>query len=179
MKDNTKLELSNDPFEDIDKKVDIIFRHQMLFSLYRSVPRDYGTGSLLGEVEVHMLSFIKDNPKILAKEIAELTYRTKSTVSLSLSKLENEGLIKQKINPKNKSERNLNITKKGIEVCRIHKEFDRKMTKEYIERLLKYCTPEEINGYYKVAKYRCDIFEDIIKEDLIKYKEWKKKEKNK
>lgn len=149
----------------LDEKIDIVFRHQMLFSLYRSIPRDYGMGILMSEVDVHTLGYIQENPGILAKKIAEMTYRSKGTVSLSLSKLEEQGLLEQRINPEKKSERNLYLTPAGEEVCRRHREYDRKVTCEYIMELLKHCTPEEINGFYKVSHYRCELFEDVIQRD--------------
>ncbi len=151
--------------DSLDKKIDIVFRHQMLFSLYRSIPRDYGMGVLMSEVDVHTLGYIQENPGILAKQIAEMTYRSKGTVSLSLSKLEEQGFLEQRINPEKKSERNLYLTPAGEEVCRRHREYDRKTTYNYIMELLKHCTPEEINGFYKVSHYRCELFEDVIQKD--------------
>ena len=49
----------------------------MLFSLYRSIPRDYGMDVLMSEVDVHTLGYIQEHPGILAKQIAEMTYRSK------------------------------------------------------------------------------------------------------
>ena len=159
----------------LDEKIDIVFRHQMLFSLYRSIPRDYGRGYLMSEVDVHTLGYIQENPGILAKQIAEMTYRSKGTVSLSLSKLEEQGLLEQRVNPKKKSERNLYVTPAGEEVCRRHREYDRKTTYAYIMDLLKHCTPEEINGFYKVSYYRCELFEDIIQNDRKIFEQDKKR----
>ena len=121
--------------DSLDKNIDIVFRHQMLFSLYRSIPRDYGMGVLMNEVDVHTLGYIQENPGILAKQIAEMTYRSKGTVSLSLSKLEEQGFLAQRVNPDKKSERNLYLTPAGEEVCRRHREYDRKTTCNYIMEL--------------------------------------------
>ena len=52
--------------DSLDKKIDIVFRHQMLFSLYRSIPRDYGMDVLMSEVDVHTLGYIQEHPGILA-----------------------------------------------------------------------------------------------------------------
>ncbi len=167
-----------DIFENLDEKIDIIFRHQMLFSLYRNIPRDYDVGYFMGELEAHILGFIATQPGIVAKEIVKLTYRTKGTISLSLTKLEEQGLIEQHVNPSNKSERNLYLTDKGKEFHKHHKEYDRRLTCDYILRLLEHCTPEEINGFFKVSHYRSDYFEEVIKEERQKYEAYKKKQKN-
>lgn len=167
----------NDIFENLDEKIGIIFRHQMLFSLYRSIPRDYDLGFFMSEVDIHTLGFIEAEPGIIAKKLAELTYRTKGTVSVIVSRLEKEGLIEQRVNPENKSERNLYITSKGQYVCKKHREYDRRITYNYMLKLLDYCTPEEINGFFKVTHYRSEFFEEIIKKERKKYKEYKKSEK--
>ena len=165
----------NDILSSLDEKVDIVFQHQMLFSLYRSIPRDYGMGFLMSEVDVHTLGYIQENPGILAKQIAEMIYRSKGTVSLSLTRLEEQGFLEQRVNPDKKSERNLYVTPAGEEVCNRHREFDRKITYGYIMELLKHCTPEEINGFYKVSHYRCELFKDIIQKDRKMFELDKKK----
>lgn len=162
-----------DILDNLDEKIDIIFRHQMLFSLYRAIPRDYGMG-YMSEVDVHTLGYIETNPGILAKRIAEMTYRSKGTVSLSLAKMEEKGLIEQRVNPDKKSERNLYLTEKGKEVCRVHREYDRRTTINYLLKLLQNCTPEEINGFFKVSRMRSDLFEDVIREERGKYELYKR-----
>nr|WP_325195743.1 MarR family transcriptional regulator [uncultured Oscillibacter sp.] len=169
----------SDILDNLDEKIDIVFRHQMLFSLYRSIPRDYGDGVFMSEVDVHMLGFIEDEPGIIAKKLADMTYRTKGTISSSLSRLEKDGYIEQRVNPENRSERNLFLTEKGMEVCRRHHEYDRKVTYGYILRLLEYCTPEEINGFFKVSHYRSDFFEDVIRDEKAKYEAYCREKRRK
>lgn len=168
----------NDIFDNLDEKIDIVFRHQMLFSEYRSIPRDYGLGFFMNEIDIHTLGFIDAEPGIIAKKLAQLTYRTKGTVSVIISRLEKEGFVKQVINPKNKSERKLFVTEKGAHVCKKHREYDRQVTCNYILKLLEYCTPEEINGFYKVSYYRSEFFEDVIKEEKQKFHQQKRKNKS-
>lgn len=176
---NTKYESGEiaSLLENLDEKVDIVFRHQMLFSLYRSIPRDYDLGFFMSEVDIHTLGFIEKEPGILAKKIARLTYRTKGTVSSILSRLEEGGFIEQRVNPENRSERNLFVTPKGAEVCRKHREYDRRVTYQYILRLLEYCTPEEIDGFFKVSHYRSEFFEETIEEEKAKYEAHKRERK--
>ncbi len=159
----------NDIFTNLDEKVDIVFRHQMLMSVYQSIPRDYNLGFFMSEVEIHALGFIRKEPGMTAKRLGKLTYRTKSTISAMVSHLEKEGFLEQRINPDNMRERNLFLTQKGEYVCIQHTAFDRSTTCSYLMEVAKYCTPEEINGYFKVTHCRSEYFEKVIAEEKEKY----------
>lgn len=164
----------NNMISDIDEKIGIVFRHQMLMSAYQSVPRDYDAGFFMSEIEVHSLGFIHENPGITAKQICKLTYRTKGTISSMLSHLEKEGFIEQRKNPDNMRERQLFLTEKGEYTCLQHQMYDRKMTCDYLMEVAKYCTPEEINGYFKVTHYRSEYFEKVLEREKTILKEIKK-----
>lgn len=159
----------NDIFTNLDEKVDIVFRHQMLMSVYQSIPRDYNLGYFMSEVEIHALGFIQKEPGMTAKRLGQLTYRTKSTISTMVTHLEKEGFLEQRINPSNLRERNLFLTQKGEFVCIQHTAFDRSTTCAYLMEAAKFCTPEEINGYFKVTHYRSEFFEKVIEEEKAKY----------
>ena len=167
---NLKNNDINNMISDIDEKVNIIFRHQMLMSEYQAIPRDYDLGYFMNEIEVHSINFIHDNPGITAKEICKLTYRTKGTISSMLSKLEIEGCIEQQKNPTNRRERLLFLTEKGEHIYQQHKSYDRKVTCDYLMEIAKYCTPEEINGFFKVTHYRSEYFEKKIETEKLAYK---------
>lgn len=161
-------------FEHLQEKVDIIFRYNMLMDQYQALPRDYGLGTYMSEVDVHSLSFIEKHPGMTAKELAQLTYRTKGTVSLMLSRLEADGFLEQRTNPKNLRERNLYLTPKGQFVCEQHAAYDRRVTISYLTEVAKHCTPEEIEGYYKVTHYRTEYFEKAMVEQKKAYTDYKK-----
>lgn len=160
----------NDMISDIDEKVNIIFRHQMLMSAYQSIPRDYDLGFFMSELEVHSLGFIENQPGITAKQICQLTYRTKGTISSMLSKLEKEGFIEQRKNPENLRERQLFLTEKGKYISKQHRAYDRKMTCDYLIEVAKHCTPEEINGFFKMTHYRSEYFEKVLEQEKEIYK---------
>jgi DNA-binding MarR family transcriptional regulator len=167
----------NDMFSNLDEKVKIVFRHQMLMNVYQSIPREYDTGFFMSEIEIHTLGFIQQSPGITAKQICKLTYRTKGTISAMLSKLEKDGFIEQHINPKNMRERNLYLTDSGELACKKHTAFDRKTTADYLMAISEYCTPEEINGYFKVTHLRSEYFEKVILKEKARYTEVSKKNK--
>ena len=164
-------------FQDLDAKVDTIFRYNMLMSIYASMPRDYGTGNFINEIEAHTISFIHRKPGITAKEICKLTYRTKGTISTMLSHLEKQGYILQKINPDNRRERNIFLTEQGENMYEKHSYYDRKTTMEYLLKAAEHCTPEEIDGYFKMTKFRSDYFEEVLARESASYKNAKENKK--
>lgn len=163
-------------FEHLQEKVDIIFRYNMLMNQYQALPRDYGLGTYMSEVDVHSLSFIEKQPGITAKELGQLTYRTKGTVSVMLSRLEADGFLEQRSNPKNMRERNLYLTPKGQYVCEQHDAYERRVTLSYLTELAKHCTPEEIEGYFKATHYRTEYLEKALAEQKKAYSEYKKQQ---
>lgn len=169
MEENFEGSDINHIFADLDKKVGIVFRHQMLMSVYQSIPRDYDLGFFMSEVEIHALGFIQKEPGMTAKRLGRLTYRTKGTISAMISHLEKEGFLEQRINPDNLRERNLHLTPKGEFVCGRHTAFDRRTTCDYLLAVSEHCTPEEINGYFKVTHYRSEYFEKVIQQEKARY----------
>ena len=170
----TKAPASSGVFDHLQEKVDIVFRYNMLMDQYQVLPRDYGIGTYMSEVDIHSLSFIEKKPGMTAKELAQLTYRTKGTVSLMLSRLEADGFLEQRVNPKNLRERNLYLTPKGQFVCEQHAAYDRRVTISYLTEVAKHCTPEEIEGYYKVTHYRTEYIEKDMIEQKKAYAAYKK-----
>ncbi len=165
--------------ENLDEKVDIVFRQQVLMSAYQSIPREYSPGFFMNEVEIHILGFIHKTPGITAKEICQKTYRSKGTISTILSHLEEGGFLRQEVNAENQRERNLFLTDKGREAHQRHAVFDRRTTYDYISKASEFCTPEEINGFFKVTHFRNEYFEKVLENERKHYAEYKKTQKAK
>lgn len=151
--------------DDLDEKIDIAFRNQLIMAIYQSIPRKYSEDLTLTEIEMHALGYIQKTPGITAKRLGELMYRTKGTISSIVNRLAENGFLEQKINPDNRRERCLYLTPKGNAACVQHIAFDRKKTSEFIIYLSQYCSPEEIDGFFKVLKYRTEFFEDAVEHD--------------
>ncbi|MGN0294368.1 MAG: MarR family winged helix-turn-helix transcriptional regulator [Lachnospiraceae bacterium] len=173
-KDITDITDIND---NLDEKVDIVFRHQVLMTAYQSIPREYSPGFFMSEVEIHILGFICRNPGITAKDICRKTYRSKGTISSILSHLEEDGFIRQEVNAENQRERNLFLTDKGLYVHERHTDYDRRTTYDYILKASEFCTAEEINGFFKVTNFRNEYFEKVLEEERKKYAAYKKAQK--
>lgn len=156
----------------LDEKVEIIYRHQTLMSDYSSIPRDYGTGYLMSEVEAHTLGYIQEETGLTATRLAEITNRTKGTISQVVGKLEDQGLIYREVNPDNKREYRLFVTEEGLRFCIQHKAYDRERTLWIISELLHSCTPEEIDAFFKILLCRTEIFSRIVTHDKSELKKF-------
>ncbi len=156
------MDQSEDIYTDLEGKAKAIYNYTLAVNVYQALRRDYGLGYFMSQADIHALSFIEENPGITAKQLAELTFKTKGTISTTLSHLEHDGYIEQHINPDNRRERNLYLTEKGVLVCRQHIEYDRKTTAEYLAELSENCTAQEINAFFKVLYYRTEWVKKTI-----------------
>ena len=75
--------------------------------------KDYGTGEKMHTVEVHILSWIAENPGISVTDVALAWNRTKGAVSQIIRKLEEKGMVERKNPPDNKKTVCLYVTEKG------------------------------------------------------------------
>lgn len=162
------MSVENEPsthnvFDDLNEKVDIIYKHHCLEAEYSTIPRDYGTGYPMTEVEAHTLGFIQKQEGITATQLARDIRRTKGGVSKLISKLESKGLVERVDVPNNKRMYQLNLTKKGRQACEIHREYDRIYALKMIEKVLQDCTVEEVQAFYKVMTCRIRIIEKQYK----------------
>ncbi len=148
----------------LNEKVDIIYKHQSLLSEYSSTPRDYGTGYLMTEVEAHTIGFIDDQRGITATELAEQTHRTKGAISQLIAKLEAKGLVRREVEETNKRTYRIYLTDEGMRACDIHRAYDRTQMLVMINDILQKCTLEEIDSFFKVLNRRNEIIERQLRE---------------
>lgn len=84
-----------------------------------------------------------------------MSCRTKSAISQIIAKIEKKGYITRKRCKSNYRVYHFYPTEEGLRLCRQHKIYDVQMMLATNERLLKFCTQEEIDAFYKVLHYRC------------------------
>ena len=155
-KENSSLDTL---IQNLNEKVDAVYRHGALQEDYSTEIHDYGNGYLMSEIEAHTLGYICDHENTTVTHLAADTYRTKGTVSKMLKKLEEKGLIERKQKQDNKKWVYFLPTPEGLRVNEIHRSYDRIKTLEMIEALLKDCTLEEIESFYKVTALRIKFLE--------------------
>lgn len=109
--------------------------------------RNFGTDMVLHLSEIHLIEFIGDNAGLSISEIARKKNITKGAVSQTLIRLEGKGLVVKALNPENKSQAVISLTKKGWTAYCEHKKYH-----ENINKIILSCiqgkSEEEINTIY-------------------------------
>ncbi len=139
------------------EKSEILYTFVDMFSAYENNPKDYGTGELYSMIEIHILNAIYNCPGITAKELSEKMRRTKGFISQVLSKLESAGHIIRIPCKTNAKLRELYVTQSGQHLCFAHNEFDEKTLLKTYQYLLRDCTDEEIEAFYRVMQVYINI----------------------
>ncbi|SMC95804.1 MarR family winged helix-turn-helix transcriptional regulator [Sporomusa malonica] len=89
-------------------------------------PRDYGTGQLLYQSEIHTVSTICNHKQVNASELAQIMGITKGAITQVVNKLIQKGLVEKYNLPGNKKEVYFSPTESGRIAnkahCRYHEE---------------------------------------------------------
>ena len=122
---------------------------------YMSMPRDYGNGRMISMTEVHVLTCIEENPGATITQLALERGKTKSAISQTVKRLEKLGYIYRDKKEGNSKEVLLMPTAEGINLSNAHKLYDLTDIASTSEALLRSCSIEEIDTFYKVIdEYR-------------------------
>lgn len=140
--------------------------------------KDYGTGEMMYTAEMHILSYIADNPGILSVQLARDWNRTKGAISQIIKKLETKELIYKVKESGNKNQLRLFVTEKGMELDKAHKKFDEECFRLLTDKMKESFTEEEMeSGFYfmkRMIEISCDweLVSDrkMIEENLGKSK---------
>ena len=128
-----------DIIEQLAYRGDLKFRLSAMLYKGVSESRDYGDGEPLKMLDAHILVDIDKYPGILSADLAQRWCRTRSAICIIVQRLEDTGYIYKEYLPGNKKERALFCT-----------ENDAMRTSALINDLLRYCTADEIEAYFKV-----------------------------
>lgn len=111
---------------------------------YYTIAKKYG----ITDLELLTLDILYENKECIQSEIDERLSITKQTLSSLLNNLENKGFIEKKINPKNKRNRLVSLTKKGLK-------FSEPILKELYEiesNMIRSIPEEELKTYLNIQK---------------------------
>ncbi|MGE4277702.1 MAG: MarR family winged helix-turn-helix transcriptional regulator [Lawsonibacter sp.] len=144
----------SDIMQGLTKKIDAVYRHGTLQERYSAIPRDYGDGFILTESEAHTLGYVCEMGETTVTDLAEYSFRTKGTASKMLKKLEDKGLVQRTKRDGNRKWIYVSPTEQGLRANQIHQAYDRAATSVMMEELLKVCTMEDIESFYKVTQAR-------------------------
>ena len=142
-------------FQPLYQRANNIYTFVALRNQADAVSRDYGTGALSNMTEAHLVIDICDHEGITVTELAEMSCRTKGAISQIISKIEKKGYVYRKRCKSNFRVYHFYPTQEGRRLCHQHKIYDIERMLAVNERLLRYCTQQEIDAFYKVLHYRC------------------------
>lgn len=147
-------------YAELSRNANRLYEFVMLYHAYLYEAKDYGNGDLIRMVEVHTLTMIEDHPGITVSALAKLWGRTKGTVSVNVTTLEQKGYIYRKKEGNNAKVVHLYATEKGIELSTLHKLYDNLDILQTQSELLKTCSHQEIDCFYKVLSAYRELFQD-------------------
>lgn len=151
MDDSASKKMIDDTYAGLSRYADELYEFVLQYNDYMYRAQDYGNGDFIKMVEVHTLTMIEDNPGVTVSELAKLWRRTKGTVSVNVSALEKKGYIYRQKEGGNDKVVHLYATPAGVELSTIHKAYDNLDIVQTQSELLKHCTRDELDGFYKVV----------------------------
>lgn len=154
---NSKEEIDQ-IYAQLSPRADKLYRFVMLYANYLKEPRDYGTGQLVTMTEVHTLTLIEDNPGYTVSDLAKWWGCTKSAVSQTIKRLEARGLVYKVRDENNAKILHLYPTEEGVRLSTAHKHFDNTDITQTSSDLLRTCTAQEIDTFYKVIDAYSKLF---------------------
>lgn len=134
------------------QKADLLYEFVIKYYNMMIGPTDYGTGEMLNMIEIHLLSYIDQNPGITVGELAKLWNRTKGAISQQVKILEKKGYITKTKSETNKKLVFLHVTPSGKKLSTEHMHYDIVDIMQTMTSLLRNCTAEEIDSFFKVIQ---------------------------
>ena len=153
--------LIDQTYAEFSRYADELYEFVICYNDYIYQAHDYGNGDPIKMVEVHTLTMIEDHPGITVSELAKLWRRTKGTVSVNVTALEQKGYIYRQKEGNNAKVVHLYPTEKGVELSTIHKAYDNLDIAQTQRDLLKHCTRQDLDSFYKVVH----IYLQLLTED--------------
>ncbi len=136
--------------EELLSNANVIYEFVDLFSRYETTVRDYGEDNFLSMNEIHLLSHIEQHPGITASQLAENVRRSRGFISQCINKLEAGAYIIRVSQDEDNKKKSMYVTQKGKDLCVAHMKFDEQNLIKTYNYLLRDCTHEEIEHFYKV-----------------------------
>jgi len=146
-------------YAQVSPKADELYYFVNLYHEYMNQSRDYdGSGEKVSMAEIHILTLISDQPGITASQLVKQWGTTKGAISQNLKKLEDKELIYRQKENGNAKVVHIYPTKKGEHLSTAHKSYDTADIIQTRHDLLKSCTSEEIDTFYKVLHEYIKLF---------------------
>ncbi|MGM0878755.1 MAG: MarR family winged helix-turn-helix transcriptional regulator [Bacillota bacterium] len=147
--------------EVFNELIESIYEVSRSTSAYESIPRKYGTEDELYMVEAHTINLIGKENKVSPSHLAKLTNKTKGAISQMVDKLLKKGLVIKYRNPTNNREVIIELSDKGKQAYKYHKELDQLEYGKMLSRLNQFSTEDFIN-FMKIAS----VINDHVKNSI-------------
>jgi DNA-binding MarR family transcriptional regulator len=146
-------------YAQLSPRANELYQFVIKYNEYMSKFHDYdGTGDLISMVEIHLLTIISDNPGITVSQLSKAWGTTKGAISQNINKLEKKELVIRKKEEDNAKTVHIYTTEKGERLSTAHKSYDNADIMQTKHELLKSCTIEEIDTFYKVLHEYIKLF---------------------
>lgn len=137
-------------YGDTPNMPDLVYDFVQSYIKDMNQPKDYGNGELVYMIEAHVIKYIAENPGVTVTDISNYWKRTKSTVSIQITKLEKNGYVTRKQDETNLKRYNIYLTEKGEILNKLHHDYDTNNIEIMMKYLLEKHTMEEIIAFYSV-----------------------------
>lgn len=147
MKTENLSELSQHIYSKADSLYEFVLKYNdMMHDLH-----DYGDGQMLNMIEMHLVSYIDQNPGITVSKLAKMWNRTKGAISQQVKKLEANGYINKVKHDSNGRVILLYTSESGKKLSSKHINYDVLEIMKTTQLLLQNCTSEEVDAFFKVV----------------------------
>ena len=144
-------------------KSDLVDRFASLWNEYGTIPKDYGSGIFLTQVESHTLKSIADNPGITVTELASSGRRTKGAVSQVVKKLEQRKYIRRERCPVDGKRALLHVSEEGGRLSLLYRKYSVNDLRTTLDALLERCDVADVDTFFKVLDAYIGILESEMK----------------
>lgn len=146
------LESLDSLYKTLNMRAEKLYDFVYYYNKYMQEAKDYGTGNLSSMPEAHILTAIEQEPGVTISQLSKKRNRTRSAISQTVKSLEKEGYIYKQKRENNNKELLLYPTEAGKALSRAHKLYDIADISNTTEALLKQCTVEDIDTFYRVLE---------------------------
>lgn len=126
---------------DLIPLISVIYKNEQRYLEHKIKELDINSTQVSCLMEIYSHGDVEDQHKLCQKDLVEILNFSKSTISTSLSKLEEFGYINRKIDPNNRRKNMIYLTKKGCslipKIIEIDKMWEQDMDCELITEELK------------------------------------------
>ncbi|MBT9779614.1 MarR family transcriptional regulator [Clostridium sp. MCC353] len=137
-------------FRILNERTNCVYQFAMLYNSYIMSEHNYGTGQKVTMIEAHILAYIEENPGTTITALARYWNRTKGAISQTVARLVDKGLVSRHKSAMNAKTVLLYPTEEGRKLSQAHKLYNTIDLSRTLNELLKECTMEEIDSFYKV-----------------------------